>query len=51
MIKLIADIFNGLYDVFNFTIPGFYISVSNIILGCIILTFILLIFKRKGEEK
>ena len=50
MVKIFADMINALYDAFNVTIPGFSISISNIFLGIMLLSAILFVLQRKGNN-
>ena len=47
IIQTLGNILNGIYRVLNVTIPGFHISIANILLGCFILTSIVGIIKMK----
>ena len=51
MIQLIIDFITNTYNAFNIEIPGFGISISNIILACLFLTCIIKIFLDFNKDR
>lgn len=45
IIQVIGNIFSGIYNALNVTIPGFHISIANIFLALFIMSAVCLVFK------